>query len=518
MILPVNLAVFYPFPKSLPVWQVAGAVLFLLLISLTTIRFLKRTPYIAVGWFWFLGTLVPVIGIVQGGLWPALADRWSYVPLIGMFIAITWGISELCGILKVNRLLLFFPATIILIVLAIMSRNQLGYWKDSFTLFDHAQKVTIDNYYAKATLAVILEKQGKEKEAEYYYNEALRLGPNFPECHLSFGVFLSKQGKQSKALYHFAEALRLLPESVDVHYNIAAVFFKQGNTAKAIEHYLNGLRLKPDSEKILINLGNVYLSLDDISTAEKYYKEALQLNPSASKAYYHLGLVAEKKGDTKAIIKNYEAALNINPDYVEAHTNLAVTLHSIGQVQNAMYHLREVLRTNPDNQSAYNNLTLLSNTPALKKIKLNIQKLKSALVKSSGNAVVFYKLGMMYSLQGDYLNALPAFQKALDLKSGFIEALDNMATLYVMTNNYDDAITKYKKMIELQPENNTIYYNMCCAYSKQGKTEKSVKYLKKAINKGFDDWEYLKNDADLEKIRDTDYYQNLIAEVHLPKK
>lgn len=582
MLLPLNLAIFYPFPKTLPVWQITGATLLLLFITLVAIRLLKRMPYIAVGWFWFLGTLVPVIGLVQGGLWPALADRWAYIPLVGIYLAFTWGMVELCKNLKLNKFFLILPASILLIIFAIVSRNQLNYWKDDVSLFKHTQNVTSSNETNNYFIGLAYSKQEKYDLAIDHFTEVLRLKPGYWDCHIAIGFALTKIGNQSQAYNHFAEALRLKPDSFDAHYNIAVVFFEKGDIENAVKHYLAGLRLKPYSEKALVNLGNIYLANGKTTKARDCFNKALKIKPSSVNSHYNLGIIlAEqgninaaikkyeetlrldpnfveahysmgnalvtigkmeeainhfsrvlkidpdfeqahnilgaclaKQGKTDQAIKHYESALKLKPDYAEAHNNLAVALYNNRQIQSSMFHFREALRIRPDYQSAYNNLVAISNSPMMLNVKNNIKNLKAALEQSPKNHALIYNIGLMYSKLGDYSTALTEFQKALTIKPDFFEALDKMAILYVTTKNYDDAIRKYKKMTNLQPDNDTIYYNICCIYAKQENTDESVKFLKKAVDKGFDDWEYLKTDKDLEKIQGTDYYKMLVEKIN----
>ena len=510
MILPINLAVYYPFPKSIPLWQVAGSIVLLLLITVIVIKCLKDKPYIALGWFWFLGTLVPVIGLIQGGLWPALADRFAYVPLIGIFISITWGLGEVSERLKYNKLFLIIPGALILITFSLISKKQLTYWEDDFSLFMHTKKVTTENAMTNYILGNILKDRGQIDQAILSYREALRITPNEPEFHVLIGVLLSKKGEKFKAFDHFSKAVLLKPDYFDAQCSLAASFFDKGNTESAIKHYLHALKLEPGSEEAMINLGNAYLASDQTDKAKLYYNKVFPLNIHAEKAYYHLAVVAEKMGDTTDAIKNYRLALNIEPEYLEAHNNLAIIFINKGQIHNGLYHFKEALRINPDYKNAQENLATISNSPVIKKVKSNISKLKTAIGKSPNNYTLIYKLGMMYFQSGEYRKAIIEFQKSLKIKPDFMMALDNMATLYVLTMEYNSAIAQFDKMLLLQPENNTIYYNKSCVYAKLGKKEKAIQFLKKAIEKGFNDWQYLKSDEDLENIRGTHFYKQLI--------
>lgn len=212
MIWPHDLAVPYPHPyTSLSIWKAAGAGVILIIISFAVIRAARRLPYLAVGWLWYLVTLVPNIGLVQAGR-QAMADRFTYIPLIGLFIMVAWGVPELVKGWRLRRLALGVSASVLLLGLMVCTRLQTRYWKDPIALFTHAVNVTADNYVAHYSLGLALGREGKLEESMKHSYEALRIKPDYAEAHNNLGTALAKQGRLKEAVAHFSEALRINPD------------------------------------------------------------------------------------------------------------------------------------------------------------------------------------------------------------------------------------------------------------------------------------------------------------------
>jgi len=292
MIWPRDLAVHYPFPQMVPIWKAACAGLFLVLVSLVVLQAIKRKPYLSVGWLWFLGTLVPVIGLVQVGLWPAMADRWAYVPLIGLFIMIAWGVSDLVARWRHKETVLTSLSSAILLVLMTLSWTQVRYWKNSISLFEHALNVTTNNYVAHTHLGPALASQSKMNEAIRHYSEALRINPWEAKLHNNLAVALENQGRFAEAITHFSVALQIEPRYAKAHYNLGVVLVKQGRTAEAISRF----------------------------------SEALRINPEYADAHYNLGLAFANQGRLDEAIRHFSEALRVNPSFVQAHDNLKKAL------------------------------------------------------------------------------------------------------------------------------------------------------------------------------------------------
>ncbi len=277
---PDDLAVFYPYPASLPAWQVALAAGVLVAITALAVVHWRRCPYLLVGWLWYLGTLVPVIGLVQVGS-QSMADRFTYVPMVGVLIMAAWAWPV--------RPVWIGVGGGVLLACAVLARQQLGHWQNSETLFRHALAVTTDNWPAHHNLGETLEAQGHDAESADHYRATLRLQPDYAEAH----------------------------------FNLANVLSRTGPPREAVTHYQAALRLRPDYPKAHVNLGNLYLSAGQRDAAIRHYRAALVLQPAMAEAHNNLGLALAARGDFAAAIRHYEAALRIWPDSDGVRANLA---------------------------------------------------------------------------------------------------------------------------------------------------------------------------------------------------
>jgi tetratricopeptide (TPR) repeat protein len=357
VIWPSHLAVFYPYPTAFPLWKVAGAVLLLSFLTFLAIRTGRKHPYLAVGWFWYLGMLVPVIGLVQAGV-QAMADRFTYVPLIGLFIMITWSVVDILAGWRYRRVVLPISAGLLLSLLMIATKLQVKYWRNDVVLFEHSLAVTSNNFIIHDTLGVSLMRQGRLQEAIAHYTEALRIAPDFAKSHYNLGVALERQGRIQEATDRYAEALRIEPNLVEAHNNLGVLLASQGKVQEAATHYTEALRIKTDYADAHYNLGIALAEQGKIQEATVHYTEALRIAPDFAEAHYNLGVVLLSRGKTQEAILHYAEALRIKPDYVKAHNNLGIALTQQGKIQEAVTHFAEAVRLQSDFAEAHINLGL----------------------------------------------------------------------------------------------------------------------------------------------------------------
>ena len=279
VIWPQNLAFFYPYPTSVPLWETIGAVLLLTGISMVALRFLKSRPYLAIGWFWYLGTLVPVIGIMQAGLWPALADRWAYIPFIGIYIMVSWSFSDLLTKWPYKKVGIPVACAILIISLMVTTHRQARNWADSITLSRHALEITAVNFFAHYTMGFALADQGRMAEAVNHYSESLRLNPNYADTHYNMGIALSALKKSEEAARHYREALRIDPNDFQAYNNLGNTLFLQGEIDEAINHYRSALRIKPQYAMAHKNLGAALIRKGQAREAVYHLQEALRIQP-----------------------------------------------------------------------------------------------------------------------------------------------------------------------------------------------------------------------------------------------
>jgi len=329
MIWPQNLAVFYPHPgQSLPMWQAAAAGFLLAAISVVVIRVGRRYPYLPVGWFWYLGTLVPVIGLVQVGA-QAMADRYTYVPLIGLFIMVAWGVPELVRSWRYRSTFLTGAGGVVVAALMLSTWTQLQHWKNSLTLFEHTLQVTNNNSQIQNNLGNVLTQKGMLQEAIPHYTKALEINPNYADAHTNLGVALANQGRLEEAIKHYYAALRLKPKSPELHNNLGVALYSQGDVLGAIENYMTAVQLNPDYAEAHNNLGNALAQQGRLAEAKVQYAKALTIRADYPEAHNNLGVALAREGKLHQAIEHFTQALRLKDDYAQARANLQLALEEV---------------------------------------------------------------------------------------------------------------------------------------------------------------------------------------------
>jgi tetratricopeptide (TPR) repeat protein len=280
---PVDLAVFYPYEHAFTAGGLLGAVLILLVISIFAIYLVKKAPFFLTGWLWYLGTLVPVIGLVQVGR-QSMADRYMYLPSIGIGIIIVWGLAYLLPQEKIRKFIFVPVAAIVLMILSFLTWQQCGYWKNSITLFEHTLQVTKNNYLAHTNLGIALAADGKIDQAMAHYDAALKIKPNDDNAHYNLGNIYMRQGNNEEAIKHFQAAVRLNPTYFPAHNNLGVLFEKQTKNHEAIEHYRQAFLLEPNNPGINFNLGVALARSGKLKEAIEYLRMSVYLNPNDEQA------------------------------------------------------------------------------------------------------------------------------------------------------------------------------------------------------------------------------------------
>jgi tetratricopeptide (TPR) repeat protein len=308
MLWPHNLAVLYPYPKSIVLWKITGAGFLLTVMTVLVLRSLRSKPYLMVGWFWYLGTLVPVIGIVQVGS-QALADRYTYVPLIGIFIMATWWISDWASKKHYKRIGFFTATAAILLLLIITSRIQVTYWSNSVSLFEHAVNVTGGSSTAQLNLGEALADQGNIENAVKHFSKVLSEKSDRAIAHYELGDTLERKGELSSAVKHYLEAIRIRPGYAKAYNNLGIILAGQNKVEAAIAFLSKALQISPGYAGAHFNLGKIYFNRNDFEKAIFHYQKALQCDPDMMQALYHLSWILSTYEDEK--YRNGKEAVNL---------------------------------------------------------------------------------------------------------------------------------------------------------------------------------------------------------------
>jgi len=318
MIWPMRLAPLYPHPgNSIGAGQWLPAVFVLIAISAMVVKFRARR-YLLTGWLWFLGTLVPVIGLVQVGD-AAMADRYAYIPLIGIFVMIAFGAADWAEGKRLG-LKLAIPAAVVLIALAVITHRQIGYWQSSYDLWSHTLAVTQNNFIAEDNLGGALILEGKEEEAHPHFEAAARINPKDPMSRSNLGTYFQTHGQPAEAIAQYDSAVSLTSDPgllAQTYSNMGAAYRSMAADGQARESFMHALRLNPNQSSAWFGLGLLARKQGNLTEAVSDLSRSLELQPTAQ-AYFELGRTQAQAGRIREALDAYQRALQIAPDYAEA--------------------------------------------------------------------------------------------------------------------------------------------------------------------------------------------------------
>ncbi len=352
---PGNLTVIYPHPGSaLADWKIAAAAVVLAAVS-ATVFILRRRRYLAVGWLWYLGMLLPVIGLVQVGL-QAMADRYTYLPQIGLLIAVAWSVAELGRARRWSAGTYGVVAASVLAIMTVCACRQVSYWRDSVALWTHALECTANNTIAHCNLGLALVDRGELVKGIEQYEKALAIEPEAALPRNNLGEALKRLGRLDEAIREFRITLKITPNSADVQYNLGEALRQAGQLAEAVEHLRRSIELKPGRADAHANLGAALAQQGKMAEAVEQFYAALKIDPNCVEAHNNLGVALARQQKFDEAIRHYAAAIKVRPDYAKAHNNLGAALDAQGRLGEAIEEYREAVRLDPDYALARHNL------------------------------------------------------------------------------------------------------------------------------------------------------------------
>jgi tetratricopeptide (TPR) repeat protein len=390
MLWPANLAALYPHPvNNRPVFRAVISGIVLILITIFFAYHVRRYKYLLVGWLWYLGTLVPVIGIVQVGA-QAMADRYTYVPLIGIFIIIAFGVTELLKEKPSRKIVLSVLACVSLSACAVVTSGQLNYWKDSLSLFEHTLNVVKDSFIMENNYANILIDKGRSSEAVVYLSRALKLHPDSPEIHNNYGNALRETGKLDEAIEQFKIAVKLDPDFKLARYDLGLALAAKGDYEDAIQQYRLYAGTAVDLADIRQGLATELAKEGKVDGAVNQFRQAMTVKPDSAEVLSNFGFALAQSGKPKEAIEYYDKALAKDPNNIVTHGRLALALASVGRIDKAIEQCRIVLAARPGDFEMYTNL------------------------------------GMLLQNQGKLDEAIESYKKALQINPSFPKARENL--------------------------------------------------------------------------------------------
>ncbi len=424
MFWPGGLAIFYPFQRNLPVWQWAGAAVMLAAVTALAFMWRRRRPFFITGWLWYLGTLLPVIGLVQVGM-QAMADRYTYLPLVGLFIAVVWGANEAAQRMPQIKVPSFAAAGAVLAACAALTVAQIGYWHDSIALFKHAIAVTDDNSLAHVNLGEAYDRLGRTAEAKAEFTEALKIDPDSPGTINGLGEVYAHGGDATNAVKYFESALRKRPFFGDALYNLGNVLAAEGKYAEAAADYARAVQANPDRADAHNNLGVMLVKLNRLDEAVNEFKAALRANPDMPEVEDELGGVYAKSGRDAEARMHYAEAIRLNPNFAHAHTRLGYLLAREGRGDLAITHFQKVVELEPNNGAGYRDLA--SAYMAQKLFDKAAAAYGEAIRLDPNDAAARSLLGGAFLSVGNYEGAIQSFREALRINPDLVGALRNLA-------------------------------------------------------------------------------------------
>jgi tetratricopeptide (TPR) repeat protein len=477
---PSNLCILYPLAGERPLPEVLGAVLVLAMITGTCLWQMKRRPYLLVGWVWYVITLVPVIGLIQVGN-QSMADRYTYIPSIGLFVMIVWGLAEFAGTLRLAFLIPAGISALVLVACAACTRSQLLYWQNTETLFRRALAVTENNFVAYNNLGFYYTQQGQLAKAADSYQNAIRINPNSLHAWHDYAALLANQKRYDEAIEKYQHALQINPRFVSAINNLGSVYLYQGRIEDAINHYREALKVDPDFLPAHQNLATVLsdqgrpsdaipefeaaMKLDPrnaslqagyaaalarlhrMKEAEERYRLALRLDPRSKAARLGLSELLCQRGDPSAAADLAKSVLRDYAGDPDAHYNVAIAAATSGKMTEAVQHYEAVLKVAPEFAEALNNLAWIRATSVDSTLRNGAEAVRLALkaceVTKRKQAIMVGTLAAAYAEAGNFPEAIAAAEEAMKVaaeskETELMARNEELANLYRSGKPYRD--------------------------------------------------------------------------------
>lgn len=454
---PSKLAAFYPIEFVRPLGPFVLIVLWLILTSCICVAALKRWPFLFVGWLWFVGTLIPVIGLVQVGS-QGMADRYSYIPSIGLFIAMVWAAHQILNSSKKTVTAGGFAGGIVLATLAVTAFLQVRYWQSTLTLFSHAVAVTRNNDTALDILGTAYYELNRDDDAMRMYRLALQISPNASDIHKNMGLVLVRNGKPDEALFQYQEAVRLDPKNAALQSFLAESLVVRGSNEMALPHFSEAVRLKPENAQYQNDLAVALVTVGKRADAMPHYLRAVQLESSNAQYQNNFATALVRAGDPAAAEQHYRAAVQADPKLAEPHSNLGALLFVRREYGEAAMQYSDAITLSPTNAGIRFNAGLAF---------LKVQRVSEAMTQFGEAARLRPGWAEPLNLQAWTLatsgddkvrngaEAVKLAEKAATLTAHQQPAiLNTLAAAYAETGRFDDAITTANQALEIVKRSN----------------------------------------------------------------
>ncbi len=465
LVWPLDLTCFYPMQLPLPMGRVIASALGLLAVTALALRVGSRHPYVPVGWLWFVGGLVPVLGLLEVGP-QVMADRYTYVPALGVFVIVAFGGAELARRWRLPSAALAGATAAMLVACFLLTRVQVSYWRDSRTLFSHALAVTTENYIAHTNLGAALAEAGESAEAIAHFEESLRIKPTFFHPRRALARELARTGRREEAVAQYREVARLIADDPQQLPALGATLLEDGEIAEAMPLFDQVVRLTPEDPKAHLNLGLALLKQGDAESALPRFAEALRLDARDAEAAYGLGNALAAVGRTDEAIVRYREAVALASERADVRNNLGVALADAGRDEEAAVQYREAIDHDPAYVDPRINLAaVLRRAGRLDDARA---ELETALHAAPEHPDAHYMLGNVLAQLGRLDDAAGHYVAALKARPAYAEAANNLGLVLAAQGRLAEAIGRYTEALAMEPGFAQAYYNRAVAYRQQG--------------------------------------------------
>jgi tetratricopeptide (TPR) repeat protein len=404
----------------------------------------RRRAYVFTGWFWYLITLVPVIGLVKVGA-HSIADRYMYIPSIGLFVLLAWGVADLTADWEHRTIPLVVAGAGALAACALATGAQLLYWQNTESLFRRALAVTQKNYVASNVLGYYFAQQGEQELAKKYYCAAIGFAPNYAGARNNLGATLVSEKQYGEAIATLEEALRIIPESVDVESNLGAALCCAGNLDAAIGHLRRAIELNSEYPLAHLNLGNALFAKQQMAKAAVEFRLAANLNPYSVEAHNNLALALAKQGKLDEAVAEFGRALALQPGLPPAHYGLGEALMEQGKLDEAIAQFSELVRLQPKDQASWVQLGLAR--ARQENLAEAAEAFSASLRIKPDDAQAHCHLAAALASDHKCAEALLHYREALKLLPDFPEALNNLA--WLLAAHPDPQVRNGKEAVDL---------------------------------------------------------------------
>ena len=464
---PSGLAVVYPLPQHWPLPIVVASGCLVLGVSALAVNQAGNRPWLFTGWFWFIGMLVPVIGIVQVGL-QAMADRYTYLPIFGLQIAVVWTFRKL----RLPAIFKLAGASAVLAGCVILTAGQIAFWKNPQSLYEHALAVTKNNYLAECYMGTTLLNSNRYDAAEICFRRAIELKPDFNDAYFKLGTTLANDGKTDEALATYRQLRVINTNYALADYNIGVLLLGENRAAEAIPDFESALKKKKGYVPAYVALGTAEAKLQRPDAAIGYYEKALALKPDNAVAEYNFANALTDLHRERDALPHFQKALALDPEFEDAECNYANALGTLGRPAEALEHFRHALVLNPKNEDAC--LGLASAFEDLKEIPEVTRGYDRVLLLDPDNADAHFNLATIRLNENRYAEALKHFHAVVEIQPNNDSAFLGAGLAEEKLGHSSEAIADYCRAVAIAPGNVQAHCCLGIALRRAGKLSDAI--------------------------------------------